>query len=556
MNRLLPVVFGAVLVLGLTAGPASARSDNGTSHTDASSPSLPAAVSRKLAQISAAHIGAHARFLASGLPGQQTAPGPGGSIAAAYIATQFALAGLKPDGDHGSYLQHVKLIHVVTDDGTQLSLTPAGGSAIALKRGSDYLVTDQTGEKQIDISQTPIVFVGYGLDTPQHNDYRNTNVNDKIVLILPGLPKAMAAAGTLPAGRSIQADASSKFALAAQQGALGAILIQPATARSKTSKALWSAQLRAANRGHDFLTDNHASRLHAALRIQRDVADLIFNASQQTLESATAAANSPGFKAHTLPIRLSGQIISSTTPVSSSNIIGRLPGSSATTNPNAAPEQVVVYTAQYNPLVPDNSNTPPPALAMRNASAVGSLIELARVAASMPVAPRHKMLFVATENDGQQLGARYLSQHLPTPAKRLALVLDFSATPSAGGTGSLSLNDASGLESTVEQLEKTLHLKLARGGKSLPAAAHVFAQLGVPTLALHNRTPTGTPGPTQTGQQHPLLQTAGAADWQDNAQLARFALALGWRVSLQVPSEHPIPGTAARPLPASGTSVD
>ena len=60
--------------------------------------------------ISGERIGAHVRFLASdSLEGRGVAT-RGETLATEYIATQFALAGLQPVGDGGTYFQKVSLV--------------------------------------------------------------------------------------------------------------------------------------------------------------------------------------------------------------------------------------------------------------------------------------------------------------------------------------------------------------------------------------------------------------------------------------------------------------
>src|SRR5258708_2529112 len=68
---------------------------------------IPPAVKAAEAAIDAEKIRAHVRFLADDLL-EGRGPGLRGSeLAAAYIATQFALSGLKPGGDNGTYFQQV-----------------------------------------------------------------------------------------------------------------------------------------------------------------------------------------------------------------------------------------------------------------------------------------------------------------------------------------------------------------------------------------------------------------------------------------------------------------
>src|SRR3979490_2127831 len=67
---------------------------------------IPPAVKAAEASIDPEKIRAHVRFLADDLL-EGRGPGLRGSeIAAQYIATQFALYGLKPGGDNATYLQH------------------------------------------------------------------------------------------------------------------------------------------------------------------------------------------------------------------------------------------------------------------------------------------------------------------------------------------------------------------------------------------------------------------------------------------------------------------
>src|ERR1700710_1040186 len=100
---------------------------------------IPPAVKKAEASIDAEKIRAHVRFLADDLL-EGRGPGLRGSeLAAKYIATQFALAGLKPAGDDGSYMQQVKFFGVtVNRDTSNMVLEPKAGAPIAIKFGPDY----------------------------------------------------------------------------------------------------------------------------------------------------------------------------------------------------------------------------------------------------------------------------------------------------------------------------------------------------------------------------------------------------------------------------------
>jgi len=83
--------------------------------------------------ISGERIRAHVKFLASDLL-EGRAPGSrGGDLATEYIATQFALLGLKPAGDKGTYFQNFQLVGVEPQADSQLSFVPSTGAAISPK---------------------------------------------------------------------------------------------------------------------------------------------------------------------------------------------------------------------------------------------------------------------------------------------------------------------------------------------------------------------------------------------------------------------------------------
>ena len=71
---------------------------------------IPPAVKAAEDSIDPEKIRAHVKFLSDDLL-EGRGPGLRGSeIAAQYIATQFALYGLKPGGDNGTYLQQINMV--------------------------------------------------------------------------------------------------------------------------------------------------------------------------------------------------------------------------------------------------------------------------------------------------------------------------------------------------------------------------------------------------------------------------------------------------------------
>ncbi len=101
----------------------------------------------------------------------------GGDIAAEYIGTQFALYGLKPAGDNGTYMQKVPMVGITPRSANDFSLVPANDAAINLKPLDQYVAYDQTQQPQSDVD-AQIVYVGYGIEAPEYkwDDYKGVDV--------------------------------------------------------------------------------------------------------------------------------------------------------------------------------------------------------------------------------------------------------------------------------------------------------------------------------------------------------------------------------------------
>ncbi len=146
-------------------------------------------------------IRAHVRFLADDLL-EGRGPGlRGGELAAKYIATQFALYGLKPGGDNGTYLQQVNFVGMkAIPEKTTMSLLPKHAAGIGIELhsidltyGNDYTVSNRTLTPSVDVD-APIVFVGYGVTAPEFgwDDYAGVDVKGKVILCIVGDPRRSA----------------------------------------------------------------------------------------------------------------------------------------------------------------------------------------------------------------------------------------------------------------------------------------------------------------------------------------------------------------------------
>src|ERR1700747_2457328 len=89
-------------------------------------------------------IRGHVKFLSSDLLEGRGTGQRGGDIAAEYIGTQFALYGLKPAGDDGTFFQSVPMVSVHTLPPTTFKLVPNSGEPLALKNLDDFVTNNES----------------------------------------------------------------------------------------------------------------------------------------------------------------------------------------------------------------------------------------------------------------------------------------------------------------------------------------------------------------------------------------------------------------------------
>ncbi|HEY7617636.1 MAG TPA: peptidase M28, partial [Terriglobales bacterium] len=227
-------------------------------------------------KIEAEKIRTHVRFLAHDLLEGRGTGQRGGDIAAEYIATQFALYGLKPAAAGGTYMQKVPMVGITPASETTFAFVPNQGEARSLKHLDEYVAYDQTQQVESDID-AGIVFVGYGIDAPEYkwDDYKGADVKGKVLLMLVSEPPSDD--GQFFTGKALTYYGrwTYKYEQAARKGAVGAILIH------KTDMASYPWEVvRNSNSGEkSYLKLEGSRKLKVAAWVQLEVArELVSNA--------------------------------------------------------------------------------------------------------------------------------------------------------------------------------------------------------------------------------------------------------------------------------------
>jgi Zn-dependent M28 family amino/carboxypeptidase len=506
---------------------------------------LPGPAIAALQKIDPEHIRAHVRFLSHDLLEGRGTGQRGGDIAAEYIATQFALYGLKPAGDHGTYMQKVPMVGITTAPETTFSIVPSNGSPVALKPLDQYVGYDQTQQPESDID-AEIVYVGYGIEAPEYNwdDYKGVDVKGKVLLMLVNEPSSDDPKFFKGKALTYYGRWTYKYEEAARKGAVGAILIH------KTNMASYPWEVvRNSNSGEkSFLKLDGRPQLKVASWVQLEVARKLAAMGGQDLDHLMAESQSRDFRPAPLSVTLKAHMVSKLRNFESNNVLGMLPGA----DPKLK-QEAVMYTAHYDHLGirPDMPGDNIYNGANDNATGCGIVLELARVFAQAPERPRRSVLFASVTAEEQGLlGSEYLGKHLPIPAAKISLDLNYDDIPPLGSPEEV---EVSGSERTnfyplVEAIAKEFRLAIRPDAR--PEAGHYYrsdhfslARVGIPSFSINEgmkyKGHDAAWGEQQADEyttkhyHQPSDEYHADMDFTGDAAMARFGFALGWEAATQ-----------------------
>jgi Zn-dependent M28 family amino/carboxypeptidase len=410
---------------------------------------------------------------------------PGGEKTVEYIKAQFVRIGLQP-GNDGSWFQDVPMAETTADESATLAIDVAGKTT-ELKFGPDMVLNTRTGKTEVKVEDSPLVFVGYGVDAPEQdwNDYAGVDVKGKTVVILVNDPGFHAGDESLFEGKRMTYYGrwTYKFEEAARKGAKAAIIIHDTPGASygwDVVESSWSGpqyDLRAA--------DDPAPRLPAQGWITGDAARQLFADAGLDLDEMYAAAGKRGFKAVPLDATVSFDLKSTVTEKSSRNVIGVLPGTER-------PDEAVVYMGHWDHLGKHEGEEGDNIYngAVDNATGVAGIIEIAGKFARTTPAPKRSLAFIAvTLEESGLLGSQYYVAHPAFPLDKTVGVINIDAMGVYGkshdlvvvGKGNSELEDI--LKAQTDKQGRTLEEESTPESGFYFRSDHFnFAKAGVPAL--------------------------------------------------------------------------
>ena len=357
-----------------------------------------------------ATLKAHVEFLADDLlEGRETGT-RGHDIAARYVASQFAQAGLQPRGDARTFFQRVpfRSTHLLPN-ASELELVGPGDPE-RYKLGEDFFVAPS---RHVESSHATaeVVYAGHGIAAPHLgvDDYAELDVKGKFVMVLAGVPAFLGG----DEGAHF-ANARLKQEAAAERGAIGLITLQTPVNEMLVpfAQGLINVQFRtAAWLDETGKPHGGGTAVPYLATFSLAGAEKLVGRGGASMAGLISRANER-LPPQRVDIGAKVRIASRTRlrEVSSPNVVGVVEGGDP-----ALKDEYVVMTAHLDHLgmVEGKSGDNIYNGALDNATGVAVIAEAARVIAAMPSRPKRSILFVAmTGEEAGMLGSEYLVSRL------------------------------------------------------------------------------------------------------------------------------------------------
>ncbi len=347
----------------------------------------------------------HIKTLASDEFEGRLPAGKGGKLTEDYIIKEYQNAGLQPL--NGSYKQEVGLVNIEVTNTPELKVP-----GLFFDFGENFVATTRKVVESIELKDSDLVFVGYGINAPEHkwNDYEGIDMRGKTAVMLINDPGFATQDPTIFNGNTMTYYGrwTYKYEEAARQGAAGAIIIHetaPASYGWSVVKHGWT--------GPQFhLEQSKEASVDVEMWITDDKAKELFTAAGLDFTQAKQAAMQRGFKAMPLKNKASVKLTNKLETSKSHNIVGTIPGSET-------PDEHIFYMGHWDHIGMDldpNATDKVFNGAHDNATGIGGLIEIAKAYQMLNIKPKRSITFLAVTAEEQGLlGSKYYADNPLVP---------------------------------------------------------------------------------------------------------------------------------------------
>lgn len=369
-----------------------------------------------------------------------------------------------------------------------------GGKAnITLNYADDFVALTRREVDSVQLKNSPLVFVGYGVVAPEYhwNDYAGVDVKGKTVVVLVNDPGFKSGDRTLFHGDTMTYYGrwTYKYEEAARQGAAGIIIIH----QTEPASYEWKV-VRTSNTGSKLYLqqpDKHLNRCKVESWITEDAAKKIFGAAGITGD-LRAMARKKDFKPIDLGMNVTLGINTKLKYAMSHNVVAMLKGSER-------PDEYVIYSAHWDHLgtgKPDAKGDTIYNGAVDNGSGSAALLAVAKAFAEAKEKPKRSILFLSVTAEEQGLlGSEFYATHPIYPINKTVADLNMDALHDYGETKDMAVTGKgqNELEDQLEELAKAdgryLIGDIKPGAGGYYRSDHFnFAKVGIPALDVNNGT--------------------------------------------------------------------
>ncbi|WP_324674238.1 M28 family metallopeptidase [Hymenobacter sp. GOD-10R] len=500
-------LLASALLLGLLASCQSQTKQ--TASTESGTPGAAPAdttITSPNDGITGADIGQHIKVLASDEFQGRKPFTAGEEKATAYLADQFRKLGLKP-GPDGSYFQKVPLVEITGMPAPTMQITGGKSGPVTLNLSTDYVAFTEQEKPSVAVSNSPLVFAGYGVVAPEYkwDDYAGLDVKGKTVVVLVNDPGNAGNDTTFFKGNAMTYYGrwTYKYEEAARHGATGLLIVHDTKPAAYPWSVVQSSYSGAKLRPQT--ADKGASKCTLEGWLTLDATKRLFQAAGQSYDDAYAAANKPGFKAIPLNLNVSTTIKNKLKRTASKNVVAVISG-------EKRPNEYVVYSAHWDhlgigaPVAGDSIYNG----ALDNASGCAALLSIAKAYTQLEKGPGRSIVFLAVTGEEQGLlGSAYYAAHPLFPLNKTVADLNMDDLPASGpmrdltviGYGQSELDDYA-RAAAKEQDRYILPDQNAEKGYYYRSDHFNFAKVGVPALYASGGADSRSKGKEYMEKQH------------------------------------------------------
>jgi Zn-dependent M28 family amino/carboxypeptidase len=379
----------------------------------------------------------HVKVLASDEFEGRAPASKGEELTIKYLTEQFQKLGLKPGNPDGTYLQNVPLVGIASHPETDIR---AKGKKLSLTPRTDYIAGSERSVPLVEVKDSPVVFVGYGVVAPEYgwDDYKDVDMKGKTMLILVNDPPVPDPADAAKLDEKMFKGSAMtyygrwtyKYEIASTKGAAAVLIVH------ETGPAGYPFEVVSGSFGRENFSvqrqDKNAGRVPVEGWITYAKAAELCKLAGMDLAELKKAAIRKDFKPVALDAKANFTVKNDLRNVASHNAIAKLEGSD-----EKLKDEYVIYTAHWDHLGKDPT-LPGDQIyngALDNATGTAGLLEIAAAYTKLQPAPKRSILFLSVTAEEQGLlGSQYYAENPLYPLKKTLADINMDGTNQWGKT--------------------------------------------------------------------------------------------------------------------------